>query len=647
MRSTIRQLNLNKSSISQISREQNIKSILRNFGLKDEEINRKLKTYSSNLTQNNNNNTRTYHNILKSMVFSTKDLNHLKSLTDFRQPSLKFSSARALRRKIICHLGPTNSGKTHKAILALSEAKTGLYAGPLRLLAHEIFVKLNQGLISPGIGPDGNLLPNNPPKACNLITGEDIRIVDPNSNLKSCTVEMIPLESDVDVAVIDEIQLIGDANRGQAWTNAMLGLRAKEIHVCGEETVIPLLESMAKETGDEIVINRYKRLSPFKIGDPILSLKNVRKGDCVVTFSRSGIWEIKRKIESMTGLKCAVAYGGLPPETRAEQAKLFNDVDSGYDVMVASDAIGMGLNLKIKRVIFETVHKWNGKQQVELSVSQLKQIAGRAGRYNVNKNRKQLNESVNSSELDTVQELENDDDDYGIATTLHSEDLPILANAINSEVPLIKKAAIGTTNDDIQIMSSFMPRRLSLGKLMKCFNSLVTLSPNYFLTNNETTLNLSEKCEEALNELNLDEAFKFSLAPANIRDTNVLAAIIRFANLQSQGETIDPVDCLQGLGLNTLTKVENLKDGKKNTLLSPETLTTLESLHRILVLYNWLSFRFGLVYIHRSVCQDLKQRCEECIEYLLNNISWDKNQKKKNNNNNKHSNVIVTEGLPE
>lgn len=266
-------------------------------------------------------------------------------ITDYRQPSLKFSKARTMRRKLILHVGPTNSGKTHSAILALSQAKTGIYAGPLRLLAHEIFLRLNQGSISPGIGPDGKPLPPGPPKTCNLYTGEEVRIVDPESGLKSCTVEMVPLDHEIDVGVIDEIQLIADDSRGPAWTAAVLGMRAKELHICGEETVVGLLERIAKETGDEIIVNRYKRLTELRIGKPLSTLKNVRKGDCVVTFSRSGIWALKRKIEDATGLRCAVAYGGLPPETRAEQAKLFNDKDSGYDVMVASDAIGMGLNL--------------------------------------------------------------------------------------------------------------------------------------------------------------------------------------------------------------------------------------------------------------------------------------------------------------
>lgn len=105
-------------------------------------------------------------------------------------------------------------------------------------------------------------------------------------------------------------------------------------------------------------------------------------GDCVVAFSRNDIFAIKREIESSTKYKCCIIYGSLPPSTRAEQAKLFNDPDSGYDILVASDAIGMGLNLSIKRIIFNSIYKNDGTTIVRLDHSAIKQISGRAGRRN-------------------------------------------------------------------------------------------------------------------------------------------------------------------------------------------------------------------------------------------------------------------------
>jgi ATP-dependent RNA helicase SUPV3L1/SUV3 len=108
-----------------------------------------------------------------------------------------------------------------------------------------------------------------------------------------------------------------------------------------------LIKELLKDTGDELVVNRYERLTPLEIEETSLEgdLSRVRKGDCIVTFSRASIFHLKRQVESKAKLKCAVVYGKLPPEIRSEQAALFNDPDSGYDVLIGSDAIGMGLNL--------------------------------------------------------------------------------------------------------------------------------------------------------------------------------------------------------------------------------------------------------------------------------------------------------------
>lgn len=108
----------------------------------------------------------------------------------------------------------------------------------------------------------------------------------------------------------------------------------------------------------------------------------MQPGDCVVAFSRTDIFAIKREIEAKTKYKCCIVYGTLPPEVRTTQAQLFNDPDSGYDVLVASDAIGMGLNLNIRRIIFNSIYKNDGNDIIRLGHSAVKQLAGRAGRRN-------------------------------------------------------------------------------------------------------------------------------------------------------------------------------------------------------------------------------------------------------------------------
>lgn len=271
-----------------------------------------------------------YHGFLTSKRFTETNLQDQAKLADLRYPAEWYPGTREIQRTIHLHVGPTNSGKTYHALQRLEQAKSGIYAGPLRLLAHEVYTRLNaRG------------------KPCNLITGDERQLVEGNVSMSSCTVEMVPVNLDVDVAVIDEIQMIGHQERGWAWTQAVMGLRAKELHLCGEERTVPLIKELAAAMGDDLRIHHYKRLSPLKTMSASLrgDLNNLRKGDCVVAFSKVNIHRLKDDIERTTRRRVAVIYGSLPPEIRAQQAALFNDQTNDYDILVASDAIGMGLNL--------------------------------------------------------------------------------------------------------------------------------------------------------------------------------------------------------------------------------------------------------------------------------------------------------------
>jgi len=257
---------------------------------------------------------------------------NMEMAADTRFPQEWFVGTRQTQRTWHLHVGPTNSGKTYHALKRLEELGNGIYAGPLRLLAQEIFERMN----AKGI-------------PCNLVMGDDVRVVDEHATVLSSTMEMVDLNKEVDVCVIDEIQMIGDEDRGWAWTEAVLGVKAKELHLCGEERTVDLIRRLAASVGDKLIIHRYTRLGPLEVETESLDgdLTKVQKGDCVVTFSRRNIFAMKRSIEEKTGKRCAVIYGSLPPETRSMQARLFNDENTDYDILVASDAVGMGLNLYV------------------------------------------------------------------------------------------------------------------------------------------------------------------------------------------------------------------------------------------------------------------------------------------------------------
>ncbi len=268
-----------------------------------------------------------------------------------------------LKRKIICNIGPTNSGKTHAAMEHLSRS-TGVFCSPLRMLAHESYEKLKK-------------------QNCkvNLITGE-VRIENYNhrSVHQICsTIEMLNIEKTYQVAVIDEIQMIENEFRGQSWTRALMNLKAETLYACGEERAAPIIERLIKTyTDDDIEIRHFERLSPLTIMTKEIAIYDLQKGDCIVCFSRNKVVQFKNMIEQK-GLKVSVVYGALPPESRVEQSNLFNTGKT--DVLIGTDAIGMGLNLEIQRMIFSTNLKYNGSFNEPIEDFMVRQIAGRAGRF--------------------------------------------------------------------------------------------------------------------------------------------------------------------------------------------------------------------------------------------------------------------------
>lgn len=533
-----------------------------------------------------------YDGLLASRKFSKVDIENQEKLADLRYPVEWYPATRALQRKIVLHVGPTNSGKTYQALKRLEQADTGIYAGPLRLLAHEVYTRLN----AKG-------------KLCDLITGDE-KIVQggDKAQMKSCTVEMVPLNTDVDVAVVDEIQMIGHKERGWAWTQALLGLKAKEIHLCGEERSVPLIRELAASIGDAIEIHTYERLSPLKIMSTSLRrrLSNLRKGDCVVVFSRVGIHAMKRWIENVTQKRVAVVYGSLPPEIRAQQAKLFNDPDNDYDILVASDAIGMGLNLAIKRVIFESTSKFNGFHYQIIEAAHLRQIAGRAGRYRTAAQAegpaRNLDEGNEYSKTSVSMPAPN----LGLVTTLEEADLPILRQAMQSELDPIMSAGIFPPTSILLKFATYFPPTTSFSYILLRLHELSLRHPRYHLCALKDQIAIADTIQHVQN-LSIHDRIVFCAAPATVKSTGmpaILAAFARCVGDNFNGALLDipelPLDILD----------EEIKPDRNY-------MERLESLHKAMILYLWLSYRFAGVFISQAMAFHVKRLVEEKIDKML------------------------------
>ena len=279
-----------------------------------------------------------------------------------------FELARRLPRRFIAILGPTNSGKTHQAMEALIKAKSGVYLAPLRLLALENYERLLAAR------------PYGKPLKVNLITGEERRITEDATHVAS-TVEMLDTRNRVEVAVIDEIQMLADPDRGAAWTAAVCGAPATTVYLLGAPEARRAVEALAARLECPLEVHLLKRKGPLTM-EPgaVRKLRNLKRGDAVIAFSRREVlmW---RDMIAENGFSVATIYGNLSPEVRQAQAARFRDGTA--DIVVATDAIAMGLNLPIERVVLTTSVKYNGIEEEELPAALARQIAGRAGRYGV------------------------------------------------------------------------------------------------------------------------------------------------------------------------------------------------------------------------------------------------------------------------
>ncbi|MBQ1609199.1 MAG: helicase [Lachnospiraceae bacterium] len=295
-----------------------------------------------------------------------------------------YPHARRMHRHFILHVGPTNSGKTYEALEEFKKAENAIYLAPLRLLAFEVFEKSNAAGVP-----------------CNMITGEEaIRM--PGATHQASTVEMLSVLKDYDLAVIDEAQMIEDTERGGAWTRALLGVPARRIHVCMAAYATKLVIQLIEECGDTYEIVEHHRATPLTVEKGhFVFPQDVTDHDALIVFSKKMVLACAAELQRL-GISCSVIYGSLPYDVRTREVDRF--LRGENRVIVATDAIGMGMNLPIRRVVFLENEKFDGENKRPLNAKEIQQIAGRAGRrgsfdvgyYTAQFDKKQIAEEVDA-----------------------------------------------------------------------------------------------------------------------------------------------------------------------------------------------------------------------------------------------------------
>lgn len=386
------------------------------------------------------------------------------------------TEARRLNRKVIYHMGPTNSGKTYHAIEALCQAKKGCYLAPLRLLASELFDTMNNKGVK-----------------TTLLTGEEVIEV-PNATHTSSTIEMARLSERFDCCVIDEIQMLTDPQRGWAWTRALVNIQADEIHLCGDHSVLELVKKILALCGDTLEVKEYTRKTELNVMDHQIPLSQLQKSDALIVFSRRNALKYKADLEELD-FKVSIVYGRLSPEVRREQARKFDEGET--DIIVSTDAIAMGMNLPVRRIVFSALSKFIDNKEFPLSFSEIKQIAGRAGRYN----------RFPVGEVTTLNKVED-----GLRT---------IKNALSHHLGQSDKAMVGPDLDIFSsvnnaLTSNSLPT-LQLSEFLRLFNTMTFQKPFYCVDMKEM-IELAEMVESTDEERTLTNAeiFGFACAPVNL-----------------------------------------------------------------------------------------------------------------------------------
>ena len=262
------------------------------------------------------------------------------------------------KNKITAVLGPTNTGKTFLAIETMLSFESGMIGFPLRLLAREVYDKIIKKI-------DKNLVA--------LITGEE-KIIPLNSKYFLCTVESMPIDKNLEFVAIDEVQMCFDHERGHIFTDRLLNLRGEKLTMfMGSNTMKKIISNL----NDDIEFINKDRLSKLTYSG-YKKISRIERKSAIIAFSSEDVYAIAELIRRQKG-GAAIVMGSLSPKTRNSQVELYQSGDVDY--LVATDAIGMGINMDLEHVYFSNLKKFDGKKLRRLNLAELGQISGRAGRH--------------------------------------------------------------------------------------------------------------------------------------------------------------------------------------------------------------------------------------------------------------------------
>lgn len=437
-----------------------------------------------------------------------------------------YPRAQQMHRRFIAYLGPTNSGKTYEALQALKAAKNGCYLAPLRLLALENYDALKDAELD-----------------VSLITGDDKRISETATHI-SATVEMADFNKEWEVAVIDEVHMLNDPQRGFAWTAAITGMAAHTIYLIGPKYTEDALRALVKRAGGELEVIYTERKNQLIVDDNAIALSDIKKGDALIAFSRKDVLYWKDTLEAQ-GHKVAAIYGNLSAEVRRAQAKAYREGE--LDVLVGTDAFSMGLNMPIQRIVLTTASKFDGQDVGPVPTWLIQQIAGRAGRFGMA--------------------------EEGHVVSLHQDIQNWLKDEIHGQVEPLATSGfyVAPSLTQLEALQAAFTQPMPLSKLLKRFAEFATSNDRFFVPTDVSQQIDRAQWLDSHTTLTLEEKFLFSLTPISAAVDKLETELQRWVHAYKNQRTIT---------------LNDLKVPAYNA-----ELLTLEDFCKLCSGYLWLSYR--------------------------------------------------------
>jgi ATP-dependent RNA helicase SUPV3L1/SUV3 len=464
-----------------------------------------------------------------------------------------FTLARSMNRSLRFFAGLTNSGKTYQALNILAESAGGMYLAPLRLLALEGQEELEKrGVIA------------------SFVTGEE-RDLREGARFVASTIEMANLQEPVECAVIDEVQLLADPERGWAWAQALIGVPARSVIMTGSEDAIPLVQGIADYLGEPLDILTFRRFNSLEVLDAPVSIDAVDPGSAIIAFSRRDVLNIKQYLQNDRRLNVSVIYGNLSPPVRREEARRFRGGET--NIVVATDAIGMGLNLPIRTILFYVTQKFNGKDISPLTEAEIRQIAGRAGRYGIH--------------------------EYGRVGSLDSwGDLRRISAALaNRAEPLEGPVGIMPSPTYVDALARALNTR-KLAVALREFQKNMTFDSELLRPGvTDDMVMLASVADEF--PIELDTRYLMACAPVDPAEHLIMEYWMTYLRSISRQLSI-PASIPEG--------IFGLDPRDSNNLYQAEMLV------KCMTLYAWLSYRDGVLFPDIARCNDLRAKLNQYVE---------------------------------